>query len=153
MVFDPGPIRNNACSFVLAADRCAEKRDLPGGQVQWLVVPEVVCRAFGTELYLKSIIGLEAIGASLPREHNLSGLFNQLSPGSKEALANALTFPLNELENKIANISETFRDWRYIHEVTTKTSIDDGEFLRAFAREVANLSDSLTNPSPNTEAD
>ncbi len=147
MAHDPQQIKNTAFSFLLAADRCFEKRPLPNGQFQVPIVPAIVCTAFGIELCLKAIITIEK---GQETGHELLKLFIKLSPQSKEALATALSLEEKTLSQKIGSISRAFIDWRYIYEEQSKSI--DYQFMHQFSKAAAQLLDSLANPPLNTDA-
>jgi HEPN domain len=144
---DPQQIANTGKSFLIAADRCFEKRQLPGAQVQVPIVPAVVCTAFGIELCLKAIISFEGGKAT---GHELLKLFIKLSTQSKTVLAAALSLSEYDLRQKIGAISSAFIDWRYIYEKSSTTI--DAEFLCRFAHEVRLLLETMANPSPQPTA-
>lgn len=147
MTHDPQQIKNTAFSFLLAADRCFEKRQLPNGQFQMPLVPAIVCSAFGIELCLKAIITVEKGKAT---GHELLKLFIKLSPQSKAALAAALCLEEKALRQKLGSISSAFVEWRYIYE--SQSASIDFEFLHQFARATAKLLESQANPPLNTDA-
>ena len=93
MGYDAQKIINTANSFLLGADRCSEQRPLAPGQVQMLLVPAVVCKAFAIELYFKGIITLENGTAT---GHDLSTLFSRLAAQSQLTLSTQLS--LSEVE-------------------------------------------------------
>jgi hypothetical protein len=79
-----------------------------------LLVPAVVSTVFAIELYFKGIITLENGNA---RGHNLSVLFEHLSPDSQAALvASFQTADRPDFEQRLKNISGVFIEWRYIFE-------------------------------------
>ena len=71
--------QHQSAAFYLAFQRCMEQRPLPGGQIQFLGVPGVVCIAFSIELGFKTLI-LKSGGT--PRGHNLNDLFSCLPRNS-----------------------------------------------------------------------
>ena len=113
MPHDPQRIINTATSFFLAADRAFEQRSLGPDQVQMLLVPAIVCRAFAIELYLKAIITLEDGNAS---GHDLSSLYGRTSQSIQVSFQNRLALAAAELAQSLAPISKSFVEWRYIYE-------------------------------------
>lgn len=115
---------NMSRSFSLASQRSDEQRQLPGGKVQWLAVPAIVCAAFSIELGLKALI---LRGGNAAHGHDLRRLFDALSEPVKlritEACGDAGAF-----DASLDAIAGSFNEWRYIYERDT-TEID-AHFLR-----------------------
>lgn len=47
--------QNSSKAFYIAYQRCMEQRPLSNGQIQFLVVPAIVCAAFSIELGFKAL--------------------------------------------------------------------------------------------------
>jgi len=136
--YDTQKIINTANSFFLGADRCSEQRPLALGQVQMLLVPAVVCKAFSIELYFKGIIAIEKGSAT---GHDLSTLFSLLTAPSQLTLRTGLSLSEIEFNQKLKDISSAFRDWRYIFE--RQSSNLDAAFLNGLASASKALAESF----------
>jgi hypothetical protein len=142
MAHDPQQIKNTASSFLSAADRCLERRQLPSGQYQMPIVPAIVCTAFGIELCLKAIITIEKGKAT---GHELLKLFIKLSPQSKSILARTLALDEKVIRQRVGSISSAFVDWRYVYE--KDSSHIDLAFLRDFSKATWQLLELLSDPT------
>ncbi|HSI38839.1 MAG TPA: hypothetical protein VK946_07195 [Methylotenera sp.] len=129
MAYDPQQIFNAANSFLLAADRALEQRPVGSGQLQILFVPAIVSTAFAVELYFKSIVTLEG---SIAKGHNLSVLFERLSPNSQATLVASFKIDSSAFKQKLAGISDAFIEWRYIFEQQSANL--DFQFLQGLAQ-------------------
>jgi len=103
-----------------------------------VIVPAVVCLAFGIELYFKAIIALENGSA---KGHELSTLFSRLSPQSQAALRTRLSLGEVEFQQKLKAISVAFVEWRYIFEQQSANL--DMAFLSDLARATKLLLESI----------
>jgi hypothetical protein len=124
---------NQSRAFFLAFERCMERRRLPGGTFQMLVVPATVCLAFSIELGLKSLAVAE--GAS-PWGHALAKLFGTLTPTAQEMLVKDVGLTRAQFDAALAAASNTFEDWRYVHEPQPTNPHAEIAFLEALGRAV-----------------
>ena len=129
MAYDPKHIINTANSFLLAADRALEQRPVEHGQFQMLFVPAIMSTAFAVELYFKSIATLENGNA---RGHDLSVLFECLSPKSQATLIASFPIDTSAFKQKLKSISDAFVEWRYIFEQQSANL--DFQFLKELAQ-------------------
>jgi hypothetical protein len=107
-------------SFHEAAIRCREGKDPEGNDIPVSDIPGplVVCTAFASELYLKSLILRRENSV---RGHNLWVLFTEkLIPDERRAIvAEIENYPAPALLAQLERMSEAFRDWRYLYERPT----------------------------------
>ncbi len=136
MSYDPNVIANNANSFLLAAERCFEEKQLLDGRIQFLAVPGIVCRAFSIELYLKTVLTIENKKAT---GHELNKLYGKLSSGSQSILQNKLSLTESALRKKLDEVSNVFVEWRYLYESKSILSVDD--FLKRLSAAVKSLAE------------
>ena len=90
-----------------------EPRPIGPSQVQFLVVPAVVCGVFSIELGLKALL-LRA-GAE-PTGHNLVKLFAQLEQSLQAAIVSSVALPDAAFHKELTSLANTFIEWRYIYE-------------------------------------
>ena len=135
---DSQHISNNASSFFMAAERCLEKRLLSTGEFHMPIVPAIVCAAFSTELFLKSILLKEGIAA---KGHELLKLHNKLSESSRNYLAAETSLTEHDLRQNVGSISSTFVDWRYIYE--KQYAKVNSEFLLKYCEVLKKLSSTM----------
>lgn len=121
--------QNSSRAFYLAFQRCMEQRPLLNGQVQFLVVPAVVCAAFSIELGLKAIV-LRAGGSV--SGHKLKELFGALEPPTQQLIFAAVGIERQEFDSSLEVASDAFVEWRYIHELES-TNVDM-EFLSKLSK-------------------
>jgi len=134
--YDPNKISNIAKAFLLAAERCFEQKPLHDGQIQALLVPGIVCTAFSIELSLKAVLTIE--NKKVKKSHKLNDLYGKLSSDSQLLLQNKLPLKGNNLRNKLTEVSEVFKDWRYIYEEESiKLDIDFLKRLAVAAKDLA----------------
>jgi hypothetical protein len=79
----PDAIFNHADTFFHALDQLHRS---PFPAIHNMAMPVMVVSAFASELYFKTLIGLE--GKKLPRSHDLQDLFSELSPKMQRYLEN-----------------------------------------------------------------
>lgn len=128
---DPETTAHNASSFLVAANRCNEKRQLSDpNSFEWPVTPTIVCYAFSTELYLKAIFAAENNNKNF-EGHGLLVLFNKISSPARDQLAQGMGSNVDTLRQRVDAANSSFVDWRYIHEKESLQS--DVDFLGAFA--------------------
>lgn len=95
----------------------------------------VIIRAFSVELIIKA--GLIAERGACPKLHDLSRLFKELGDSSRSFAKHH--FDMNSgggLETFLATESDTFVDWRYLHEETRLISQPEklrGTFLAVYS--------------------
>lgn len=77
------------------------------------LIPAIVCLSFSIELALKANIYSKNPGL---REHKLNELFNLLSNEDQESVINELPMSRKEFEKYLLKASNTFTEWRYLHE-------------------------------------
>lgn len=121
--------QNSSKAFYLAFQRCIEQRQLPNGQVQFLVVPGVVCVAFSIELGFKALV-LRAGGSV--SGHKLKELFNALEPSTQQIIFEAVDIERQKFESSLEAASNAFVEWRYIYE--QESANVDMEFLSKLAK-------------------
>lgn len=112
-------MKSNARIFYKAAERCNEKRPLPNGKIDWLVVPVIVNLSLSAELYFKYLIAKNIIPPDEPeliREHELSKLFNLLDPTTQNDIINANNYDEEKFKELLNKHSKAFIEWRYLHE-------------------------------------
>ncbi|MGR9000394.1 MAG: hypothetical protein ACU88J_15300 [Gammaproteobacteria bacterium] len=140
MAHDPLQIINTANSFLVAADRSLEQRPVEPGHLQILFVPAIVSIAFAIELYFKSIITLENGNA---KGHDLSILFESLSPKAQSTLIANLQINLSMFKQQMKGISNAFIEWRYIFEQQSASL--DFQFLKELAKASKLIAESWLN--------
>lgn len=116
---------------------------MASGQVQMLLVPAVVCKAFAIELYFKGIITLENGTAT---GHSLSTLFSRLAAQSQLTLRTQLSLSEVEFNQKLKDISDAFVEWRYIFE--SQSANLDAAFLNGLASTSKALAESSAMQAP-----
>ena len=113
---DPKQILNTSRSFLMAAQRCAEKRDNPAANsVSFLVAPAVVNAAFSCELSIKAILSYYKI--SFPRGnsgHKIGCLFSHLPNVLQAKIKMTVNTP--DFCSNLQMISNSFVEWRYLFE-------------------------------------
>lgn len=119
---NPEKLLNNAVAFHEAGNRCY--RNEPSiispktGEV-FLGAPCIVCYAFSIELYLK-LASYLLLGKYDMREHKLGVLFRNLPKDIREKIEDhyEIIHPrmVWSVEQELAEASDAFVDWRYIHE-------------------------------------
>lgn len=102
--------RDSSQAFYLAAGRCNEERPLPGGKLERLAVPAIVCEAFSIELALKALL-LDAL-----KIHDLKKLFDALDPSIQKAMISATKMEEQDFRASLSTAAKAFDDWRYVHE-------------------------------------
>jgi hypothetical protein len=90
-----------------------EQRQLSNGQIQFLVVPAIVCAAFSIELGFKALV-LQSGGSV--SGHNLEKLFSALETPTQQQIVSAVGVAKEEFNSSLAEASNAFVEWRYIHE-------------------------------------
>jgi hypothetical protein len=115
-------------AFFRGYERCMEQRLLPGGKLEMPIVPAVVCLVFSIELGLRALAKDEG---SEPWGHRLADLFDLLSPELRLRLAGGTGLSWVEFEADLKTATDTFVDWRYVHDKTSSQA--NLEFLRKFA--------------------
>lgn len=88
-------------------------RPLPGGKIQFPMVPAVVCGAFSIEIGFKAIILQEGGNAT---GHELSKLFDKVSPALQDLIVKEVGLDLSVFSVELNKISNVFVEWRYIYE-------------------------------------
>lgn len=106
-----------------------EQRSLPDGGIQFLVIPAVVCAAFSVELGFKALV-IRAGGSV--SGHNLKQLFSVLVAPIQQQIISAIGISEREFNSSLAEISNSFIEWRYIHEQASANV--NGEFLSKLAK-------------------
>jgi hypothetical protein len=107
-----------------------EQRPLPNGQIQFLVVPAVVCAAFSIELGFKALV-LRAGGSV--SGHNLKELFSALEPSTQQLIFAAVGIAEEEeFYSSLEAESKAFVEWRYIHERESASA--NTEFLSKLSK-------------------
>lgn len=104
---------NQSSAFFLAYERCLEQRPLPDGKKTMLMIPAVVCLAFSIELGLKALAETE--GTNL-YGHELAKLFQGLPRGLRDALWQRTGLSRQDFDDALAQATDTFVEWRYVHE-------------------------------------
>jgi len=137
MSYGPKVMADVANSFLLAAKRCFEQRQLPSGQIQALLVPGVVCTAFAIELNVKAILTIEKNEST---GHELDKLCSKLSRDSQSVLQQRLALTESEFQRKVNEVSCAFVEWRYIYESQLDRHLDI-DFLNRLADEVKKLAE------------
>jgi hypothetical protein len=127
--------KHSARAFRLAAQRCGEMHRLPGGPLERLAVPELVCAAFSAELALKAL--LVAAGKQI-RGHNLKNLFDELDAETQKKIIAATSVPEQEFLVRLNAVATVFDDWRYIHEKPALST--SPVFLEALAHGIETVS-------------
>lgn len=107
-------------SFLRAAERCLEERQIANEKPEFLGVPAVVCLAFSIEVGFKTLLNLQ--GKS-KRGHKLFKLYENLSPCVQKRLMFNTALPKEEFEKNLGLINTAFEDWRYIYEDIDRRSI------------------------------
>ena len=102
--------RDSSRAFHLAAERCNEKRPLPGGQIEILAIPAIVCEAFSIELAFKALL-IDAL-----KSHDLKKLFDGLEPALKEKIILATGMAEGIFYSSLEAAAKSFDEWRYVHE-------------------------------------
>ncbi|MCL4316519.1 MAG: hypothetical protein M1527_06760 [Gammaproteobacteria bacterium] len=105
--------RNSSRAFHLAAARCNEMKPLPGGQVETLAVPAIVCEAFSIELALKALL-LDAM-----KSHDLKKLFDGLDASIQKKIVAATGIEEKDFHASLSAAAKAFDEWRYVHEKET----------------------------------
>lgn len=139
---DPRDIFSNACDWMLASQMLVDAVVEQGARQ--VVVPGVLCRAFATELLLKSLVTIDTGGT--PWGHELKDLFELTSQDSKawirryydahcegdrrayeDSIARGarITEPFS-LDWALATSSECFTTMRYGYEWASDISIPSG---------------------------
>ncbi len=106
-------LRNNANAFKKSAERSLEKRPLPNGQIESLLIPAVVNLAFSIELYLKYLL---AKNKKQCRGHKLLDLFNSLDLTVKQEIIKCTEYDEEKFEKLLNEHTEAYVKWRYSHE-------------------------------------
>ncbi len=119
------------------------------------IVPSVVNRVFGVELYLKAFLTIEKV--PIPHTHNIHTLFNQLSATNRSiveqyyeeefakdpegAAIRTIKTPFSfDLEEVLMNSRNAFVEWRYVFEEDGGLgSYGLGEFQSALHRRLCEL--------------
>ena len=130
MPMDQFQAQNSSNAFYLAYHRCMEQRSLPDGKIQFLVVPAIVCAALSVELGFKALV-LRAGGRA--HGHDLKQLFSALGTSIQQQIISAVDVAEGEFESSLAEASNAFVQWRYIHEKVDKDVMVNGEFLSKLA--------------------
>jgi hypothetical protein len=119
-------ISENAQAFLWAAERCAIPLPIGPDTIQWLMQPEMVCRAFAIELALKSLDR----EPTFLKTHDLVRLFERLDDEARAAIANAAGYELDgQFEALLTANRSVFEEMRYMFERTESWSLDI-DFLR-----------------------
>lgn len=126
-----------ADSFWLAAARSLEQRRINPTQYQMLLIPGVVCSAFSIELGIKAIL---LRSGQPPKSHNLSKLFEALSPAIQDQVITACGKCRKDFDAALGQASALFEEWRYIYEIENPQV--DLEFLTHLADAVRVATDS-----------
>jgi hypothetical protein len=107
---------NAATAFYQAGQRLSGPIAISPTNLVQLGAPPIVCFAFSIELYLKLLILITAKRQA--RGHELLELYDELDDTVKATCAAHYVYPDHEdlLREAIADISTTFKDWRYAHE-------------------------------------
>jgi hypothetical protein len=108
-----------ALHFHEAAVRCGVEDKDPLGAPVIPLCPMIVCFAFASELYLKSLAGLRG-GLGPTDRHKLNMLFGRLSDQVKDEIAGAYEArtgrPRTTLESDLNELAKAFVEWRYVYE-------------------------------------
>lgn len=113
-------------SFGLAAERCLERRPLPGGRFEMLAVPAIVCAAFSIELGLKTLILLRG---GVQKGHDLKTLFLRTHAEDQRTIEESLGMDRDALLRSLSKAASAFNDWRYVFEQDAAHA--DPAFLQA----------------------
>ena len=129
MSVNQGQAQNSSKAFYLAYQRCMEQRPLPNGQIQFLVVPAIVCAAFSIELGFKAL-ALRSGGSV--SGHNLKELFSALETPTQQQIVSTVGVAEGEFNSSLAEASNAFVEWRYIHE--RESANVNNEFLSKLSK-------------------
>lgn len=132
---------STSISFQVASTRAFETK-LVEDKFQAALVPSVVCAAFAVELGMKARIISDGNKARLKKlkganGHKLDKLFGLLSDSDRIWFIEGMKLSKDEFTDKLALVSETFVDWRYVYE-KPEQNID-----YSFLSELAVLASSL----------
>lgn len=118
--------KDSSRAFHLAAERCNETRPLPGGQVEKLAVPAIVCEAFSIELAFKALL-IDAL-----KSHDLKKLFDGLEPSIQGKIISATGMVEKDFHASLSAAAKSFDEWRYVHEKDALSA--STSFLLALAK-------------------
>ena len=119
-------LRNNASAFKKSAERSLERRPLPNGQIESLIVPAVVNLAFSIELYLKFLL---TKNKKQCRGHKLLDLFNSLDSTVKQEIIKLTEYDEEEFKILLSKHTEAFVEWRYFYERNENINVNI-EFMK-----------------------
>jgi hypothetical protein len=138
-------MKSNANAFYKAAERCNEQKQLPNGEIDWLVVPVIVNLVLSVELYLKYLIAknIASYESKLIKEHDLSKLFALLDSTTQNEIINANNYDKNKFKEILDKHSKVFIEWRYLHEQNFKDA--DTLFLANLIHSLEFIANRLSN--------
>lgn len=138
MSTDAKEIMQCAKVFLIASNRCQEQRLMPNGQLEWPMIPAVVCMAFSVELHFKAIIkaqGNEAKG------HKLYDLYSMISIPASTLIVTLAGYSDEVFRCKLSVVTNAFVEWRYIYE---KGALEiDVNFLKKLSSAAQEVSEEL----------
>jgi HEPN domain-containing protein len=103
-----------SAAFFAAADRCLTERPCVDGLLSIIFAPGIVCSALSIELAFKAMIIHS--GHSGSKEHNLSKLFQKLSPWRQNEIIQAVASDKETFVAELEKMSVAFLEWRYVYE-------------------------------------
>ena len=108
---------SNGMSFLLAAKTLMVPRALTETTFQLPIAPAIVCYAFSTEIFLKSLLMRDGISY---KKHDLFESFELLAPETKLKIMKSahqkLKLNNEDFITKLDKVKNAFIQWRYIHE-------------------------------------
>jgi len=129
-----------ANGFRKVAIRCNEQRPHGDGTIEWLPIQGTVNAAFACELYLKALLKAEGFSDKNLKKvgHKLKDLFSEVPSEVKNKIVNDYSIGIS----KIDVISDTFYNWRYLHEDIQARMHNDNAFVYEFMEALYKISNS-----------
>ncbi len=135
---DAGKLSQFARVFLIASNRCLERRPLPNGQFEMPLIPAAVCMAFSVELNFKVIIKAQGDKA---KGHRLDKLYAKIAEPERSSIIEEIGLSDKEFRKKLSEIGNAFVDWRYVYEHESISL--DLDFLRRLSEAAQKTSTAL----------